>query len=361
MQYFISTRSRASGNPALVKHTFPDRVAKSPKPLIGAANLIVMPPRDTERSVKADIVQRRRSKGDLGGGAAFTSGAKVLVEIQFWRGRWSAIFLDGIDWRSSILIEHDLFGKPVPTFPGHALTEATMRRIVLLWLILTPIWIAFSFYASVSKIAFLPPAFVVVAVVLHWLHKHFVVAVAGEPEPRAKPVGADPWPSRSEEPRPVARPSRGLLRPALIAVGIGACCGGAAAAFVHAHRPVANTSAAALATEPNAASSVQTEAVKPQSAAAEAKSVQTEAMKPQSAGAEAEIQDNATSSHNADAKRADAQISEGHTPSSQSSSVQTSSSSPRCNVSLCETYYQSFRASDCTYQPYSGPRQYCGR
>jgi hypothetical protein len=256
------------------------------------------------------------------------------------------------------LIEHDLFGKPVPTFPDHALTEATMRRIVLLWLILTPIWIAFSFYASVSKIAFVPPALGVVAVVLHWLHKHFVVAVAGEPEPRAKPVRANParadlWPSQSLNVRPLVRPSRGLLRPALIAVGIGACFGGAAMAFVHAHRPVAYRSAAALATEPNAASSVQTEAVTAQSAAAEAKPAQTEAMKPQSAGAAGSVQEDAkpTSSHDADAKRADAQISE----------VQTSSSAPRCNVSLCETYYQSFRASDCTYQPYSGPRQYCGR
>jgi hypothetical protein len=251
------------------------------------------------------------------------------------------------------LIEHDLFGKPVPTFPDHALTEATMRRIVLLWLILTPIWIAFSFYASVSKIAFVPPALAVVAVVLHWLHKHFVVAVAGEPEPRARPVPTDPWPIQTSNIRPVARPSRDLLRPALIAVGIGACFGGAAMAFVHAHRPVANRSAAALATKPNAASSVQTEAVRPQSAAAEAKPVQTAAMKPQSAGAAGSVQDDAkpTSSHDADAKRADAHISE----------VQTPSNAPRCNVSLCETYYQSFRASDCTYQPYSGPRQYCER
>ena len=238
-----------------------------------------------------------------------------------------------------------------------------MRRIVLLWLILTPIWIAFSFYASVSKIAFVPPALFVVAVVLHWLHKHFVVAVAGEPEPRPMPVRADPWPRQSLDVRRVMRPSRGLLRPALIAVGIGACFGGAAMAFVHAHRPVTQTTAAALATEPNAASSVQTEAVKAQSAAAEVKPVQTEAMKPQSAGAAASVQDDAqpTSSDDVDAKRADAQISEGHMSSSESSAVQTSSTSPRCNVSACESYYQSFRASDCTYQPYSGPRQYCGR
>lgn len=62
-----------------------------------------------------------------------------------------------------------------------------MRRIVLLWLILTPIWIAFSFYASVSKVAFIPPALVVIALVLYWLHKQLVIVLAGEAEPRAKP------------------------------------------------------------------------------------------------------------------------------------------------------------------------------
>jgi BA14K-like protein len=237
-----------------------------------------------------------------------------------------------------------------------------MRRIVLLWLILTPIWIAFSFYASVSKIAFVPPALVVVALALHWLHKHFVVAVAGEPEPRPnparpEPIRADSWPSQSLDVRRIARPSRSLLRPALVAVGIGACFGGAAMAFVHAHRSDAQTGAAAGAIEPNAIS-VQTEAVKPQPSVAEAKPVQTEALKPQSPGAEAKVQDNATpaSPHDADAKRADAQISEAQTRSGQ-----TASNPPRCNISLCESYYQSFRASDCTYQPYSGPRQYCGR
>lgn len=34
----------------------------------------------------------------------------------------------------------------------------------------------------------------------------------------------------------------------------------------------------------------------------------------------------------------------------------------QCDVAICEQYYQSFRASDCTYQPYDGgPRQYCAR
>ena len=243
-----------------------------------------------------------------------------------------------------------------------------MRRIALLWLILTPIWIAFSFYASVSKIAFVPPVLVVVAVVLHWLHKHFVVAVAGEPEPRAKQIPANPWPSQSTDVRPIARPSRGLFRPALIAVVVGACFGGAAMAFVHTHRPVANTGATARVAEPDGAGGARTDAMRSQSLATEPKPVQTQAVKSQSSAAAANVQDNATppSPHDADARRVEAlpeaPISPAaHGSSDQTSSVQTSSNAPRCNVSLCETYYQSFRASDCTYQPHSGPRQYCGR
>jgi 1A family penicillin-binding protein len=33
----------------------------------------------------------------------------------------------------------------------------------------------------------------------------------------------------------------------------------------------------------------------------------------------------------------------------------------QCNVPACEEFYHSFRASDCTYQPYWGTRQYCER
>ena len=229
-----------------------------------------------------------------------------------------------------------------------------MRRIALLWLVLTPLWIAFSFYASTSKIAFVPPALVVIAAVLHGLHKKFVVAVAGEPEPRARAARADPRPRRVSSAPAVAGSSPGLVRPALIAVGVGACFGGAAIAFFHLHRPVTNYSAAADAIQQNAAIAVQTEAVKLQSFATEPKAVPTEPVQSQAFAAEPKIKDNATatSSDNAGTRRAEAQIS----PDGQLSSTQ-----PRCNVSLCESYYQSFRASDCTYQPYSGPRQYCAR
>jgi hypothetical protein len=32
---------------------------------------------------------------------------------------------------------------------------------------------------------------------------------------------------------------------------------------------------------------------------------------------------------------------------------------PSCDIQACTAAYQSFRASDCTYQPYSGPRRAC--
>lgn len=32
---------------------------------------------------------------------------------------------------------------------------------------------------------------------------------------------------------------------------------------------------------------------------------------------------------------------------------------PRCNYRACELRYRSFRASDCTFQPYHGPRKLC--
>jgi len=33
----------------------------------------------------------------------------------------------------------------------------------------------------------------------------------------------------------------------------------------------------------------------------------------------------------------------------------------RCDIPACDQYYHSFRVSDCTYQPYVGPRRYCDR
>jgi penicillin-binding protein 1A len=37
----------------------------------------------------------------------------------------------------------------------------------------------------------------------------------------------------------------------------------------------------------------------------------------------------------------------------------TETPAPTCNYRACENAYQSFRASDCTYQPYGVPRRLC--
>jgi hypothetical protein len=39
--------------------------------------------------------------------------------------------------------------------------------------------------------------------------------------------------------------------------------------------------------------------------------------------------------------------------------VQASISNNRCDVQACSSAYQSFRAADCTYQPFEGPRRVC--
>lgn len=211
-----------------------------------------------------------------------------------------------------------------------------MGRIALLWLLLTPLWIAFSFSVSASKMAFLPPALVVVALALYWLHDKFVLFVAGEHEPRT-----DVQSSESSPYAAVAAPS--LVRPAFIALAVGAGVGAAAVtSFFIFDRPLHNSTlsqktAAADAVQPGSAIGVQPKAVKPLSLPAEQTTQNNSRVTP---------------SDDTDAKRAEVQTQ----PLGQNSTDQ-----PRCNVSLCESYYQSFRASDCTYQPYSGPRQYCGR
>ena len=41
--------------------------------------------------------------------------------------------------------------------------------------------------------------------------------------------------------------------------------------------------------------------------------------------------------------------------------VQATASNNRCDVQACSNAYQSFRAADCTYQPFEGPRRICER
>lgn len=53
---------------------------------------------------------------------------------------------------------------------------------------------------------------------------------------------------------------------------------------------------------------------------------------------------------------AKAEVSAVDSPAAQAEAEQSAN---RCNVDACTAAYQSFRASDCTYQPYSGPRRVC--
>jgi hypothetical protein len=41
--------------------------------------------------------------------------------------------------------------------------------------------------------------------------------------------------------------------------------------------------------------------------------------------------------------------------------VAAGGNAPRCDIQACETRYRSFRASDCTYQPFDGPRRFCDK
>jgi len=45
----------------------------------------------------------------------------------------------------------------------------------------------------------------------------------------------------------------------------------------------------------------------------------------------------------------------------QNSSEDAAASNNRCDVQACGSTYKSFRASDCTYQPFGGPRRVCGK
>lgn len=248
-----------------------------------------------------------------------------------------------------------------------------MRWIVLaLWLLLTPIWISYSSSAgSGAKVAFIPPALVLTALLFHWLWKRLVVRIAGEFEPSQSVQQSTPgWlgfrPKGTFHPVwGFALPSRGILPIALVAVAVGVCAGAVVGQSTF-DTVVSNSSATRPTNQANLPISVQTEAVKSQSFSAEPKtapvtepnstiSEQTEAVKTQSFSADLKTQDSSpvtSFESNTTAKRAEAQLS---------INGQSSSDQPHCNVSLCERYYRSFRTSDCTYQPYGGPRQYCTR
>jgi hypothetical protein len=95
--------------------------------------------------------------------------------------------------------------------------ERTMRWIVfVLWLLLTSIWISYSFLAgSGPKVAFIPPALVLVALVFTSLWKRLVVHIAGEFEPSF--FFHPHWGA--------ALLSRDSVRTGLVAAAVGVCAG----------------------------------------------------------------------------------------------------------------------------------------
>src|SRR5262245_66650288 len=90
--------------------------------------------------------------------------------------------------------------------------------VFALWLLLTSVWISYSASAgSGSKLAFIPPALVLVAVVFPWLWKRLVVRIAVEFEPsHFHPIWG------------LACPSRRRVRTGLVAVAVGVCAGAVA-------------------------------------------------------------------------------------------------------------------------------------
>jgi hypothetical protein len=97
--------------------------------------------------------------------------------------------------------------------------DRTMRWIVfVLWLLLTPTWVSYSFLAgSGPKVAFIPPALVFVALVFTSLWKRLVVNIAGELEPSYfHPY----WGAAL-----LSRLSRGSVRTGLVAAAVGVCAG----------------------------------------------------------------------------------------------------------------------------------------
>lgn len=227
--------------------------------------------------------------------------------------------------------------------------------VFALWLLLTPIWIRYwSAAGSSTKIAFIPPALVLIAFGFYWLWQRFVLVVAGEPEPaprgKIRELTADWRAERDLVFRPkrnihpvwgVALPSRGTIRIALIAGAAGACVGAAVALHRSSFEPAiaTNDSASRTASRSDSPLSVRTEAVKPSSFSA-TPGIQNSSPVP-------------SATNDSISQRAELQPS--------STNAQPSSDRPSCDVSLCERSYRSFRASDCTYQPYGGARQYCAR
>jgi BA14K-like protein len=220
-----------------------------------------------------------------------------------------------------------------------------MRWIVFaLWLLLTSIWFSYSASAgSGSKLAFIPPALVLLALVFPWLWKLFVVRIAGEFESsHFHPIWG------------LAFPSRRGVRTGLVAVAVGVCAGAVVGQSTF-DTVVFNRSATRPTNQANLPIRVQTEAVKSQSFSDEPKTAAVTETNSTISGQAVPVKSPVESTH----------VTSPDNPVTKEAQIstlgQSTSDQPPCDVSLCERYYRSFRASDCTYQPYGGPRQYCTR
>jgi hypothetical protein len=158
-----------------------------------------------------------------------------------------------------------------------------MRWVVFsLWLLLTPIWISYSSSAgSGPKVAFIPPALVLIALVLDWLWRRLVLRFAGEFEPLGRGnVQQVQQPATRGAPRlslkgtfhPVwglTLPSSKILRLSLVAAAVGVCAGAVVGQSTF-DTAVSNKSGTPP-NPPNLPISVQTEPVRSQSFLAEPK------------------------------------------------------------------------------------------
>jgi BA14K-like protein len=142
-----------------------------------------------------------------------------------------------------------------------------------------------------------------------------------------------------------AAPATGLARTVIIAAAIGIAVGAAATSSLideQMARPAPSVAVPPSASQARLAHSVRTETVKLEPANALPPPQNTSPAMP-------------NTSVPGNSRALDAEASQ------PAASDATPSDQPACNVSICEQYYQSFRGSDCTYQPLAGPRRYCTR
>jgi cytoskeletal protein RodZ len=97
-------------------------------------------------------------------------------------------------------------------------------------------------------------------------------------------------------------------------------------------------------------------APKSTTAAATKAAPQTTASVPQARGAAATASVTKPAAASEEAKQAQARATDA---SDATNAAETTAAAAHCNIAACTASYHSFRASDCTYQPYDGPRRIC--